>query len=151
MTNRQNVVMGVLVVASALAATLWADQAGKSTMHSTVFDWNALKVEEKPHGARREVFDAPTATLDRLECHVTTLKPGAVPHAAHKHAEEELIIVKVGTLEVVQNGMTNQAATGSVIFEGSNEVHGLRNTGSTTATYYVFKWYPHGTAKDKKP
>ena len=42
----------------------------------------------------------PTATLDELEIHITTLNKGETPHAPHQHPDEELVIVKEGTVEV---------------------------------------------------
>ena len=90
-----------------------------------------------------------TSTLDRLESHITTLNPGEIPHAPHKHPEEELMILKEGTVEVVQNEVTNRVEAGGMIFCASNEMHGLRNVGTNQATYYVLKWYPHDLAKAK--
>jgi hypothetical protein len=37
--------------------------------------------------------------------------------------------------------------TGGMIFEASNERHGLRNPGPNQAVYYVIKIYPHDLAK----
>jgi quercetin dioxygenase-like cupin family protein len=150
MFTRRDLVVAVVAVGATIAVVALAQSAGKPLMKSSVFDWDALKAEPAKTGARREVFDARTATLDRFECHVTTLKPGEAPHAAHKHPEEELIIIKEGTLEALQNGVTNRASPGSLIFEASNELHGLRNVGQTTATYYVIKWFSSGMLKDKK-
>ena len=149
MITRRDLVVAVIAACATIAVVVLAESTGKSVMHSSVFDWNLLKVEPKPHGARRDVFDSRTATLDRFECHVTTLNPGAAPHEAHKHPEEELIIVKEGMLDAMQNGTTNRAGPGSLIFEASNEQHGLRNTGSVTTTYYVIKFVPPGLLKSK--
>jgi XRE family transcriptional regulator, regulator of sulfur utilization len=149
MIIRRDFVVAVVAAGATIAAVALAELGTKPVMKSSVFDWGALKAETTKTGARREVFDSRTATLDRFECHVTTLKPGEAPHAAHKHSEEELIIVKEGTIEALQNGVTNHAGPGSLIFEASNEEHGLRNTGSTTATYYVIKWVPPGLLKSK--
>ena len=55
------------------------------------------------------------------------------------------IIVKEGTLESVQKGVVKRAGPGSIIFEASNELHGVRNIGTTPATYFVIKWYSPGT------
>ena len=88
---------------------------------------------------------APTATLDQLAVHVTTVKPGERAHDPHRHWEEELIIVKEGTVESMQNGETMRLGPGSVIFEASNELHGLRNVGDTPASYFVIKWFPPGS------
>jgi XRE family transcriptional regulator, regulator of sulfur utilization len=114
-------------------------------MSSSVFDWETIPVKETKTGSTRDFFRAPTATSDQLECHVTTVKAGEASHAAHSHPEEELIIVKEGTLESVQKGIVKRAGPGSIIFEASNELHGVRNIGTTPATYYVIKWYAPGT------
>jgi quercetin dioxygenase-like cupin family protein len=149
MLTRRDITVAVSAACATIAAVVLGELSTKPLLHSSLFNWNSLIAEPKPHGTRREVFDSRVATLDRLECHVTTLNPGAAPHAAHKHPEEELIIIKEGALEVVQNNTTNRAEVGAVIFEGSNELHGLRNVGQTTATYYVVKWFSPGTLKDK--
>jgi uncharacterized cupin superfamily protein len=148
MITRRDVVVAATAVCMTMAAVALADSVAKPIMRSSVFNWADLKAESTKSGARRQVFDSRTATLNALECHVTTLNPGEVPHAGHQHLEEELIIIKEGTLEAVQNGVTNRADTGAVIFEASNEPHGLRNPGPTTATYYVIKFSP-GALKDK--
>jgi quercetin dioxygenase-like cupin family protein len=141
MTRRD---LAVAIVASALTASVaWAAQAPEANrLPSSVFDWTKLKVEGTAVGQRRAVFDSPSTNMDQVECHVTTVKAGLAPHAPHKHVEEELIIVKEGTLEVMQNGVTTTVGPGSVIFEASNDFHGLKNVGDRPATYFVFKWRP---------
>ncbi|HEV8132970.1 MAG TPA: cupin domain-containing protein [Acidobacteriota bacterium] len=118
-----------------------------AVMHSTVFDWNSIQAEPKLHGATRRFFQAPTATLDELELHVTTLNPGKAPHPPHKHSDEELIIIKEGTVESTLNGEARTAGPGSVIFQASNEMHGLRNVSDKPATYFVIKWISPGMKK----
>ena len=151
MITRKDFVAAVIAVCATVAVVALADSAITPVMKSSVFEWDKLKAESKPSGARRQVFDSRTATLDQLECHVTTLNPGQSPHPGHQHPEEELVILKEGTLEAVQNGVTNHVAPGGVIFEASNEYHGLRNTGQTPATYYVIKFIPHGLATNRTP
>lgn len=136
-----------LISCCATAAIAFGAQKSSQVMKSSVFDWEKIPVKETKTGSSRDFFRAPTATLDQLECHVTTVNVGTASHAAHSHPEEELIIVKEGTLESVQNGEVKRAGPGSIIFEASNEVHGVRNAGSTPATYFVIKWYSPGTLK----
>jgi len=116
-------------------------------MHSCVFNWANLKAAPTPQGERRTVFNSPTPTLANFEAHITTLNPGESPHPPHRHADEELMIVKEGKLETMQNGVTNIVTTGGIIFEASNELHGLRNVGTNRATYFVFRFSPHDLAK----
>jgi mannose-6-phosphate isomerase-like protein (cupin superfamily) len=147
MFARSNIIMTAVVFIAMAAAVALAQSTAKPLLHAAVFNWAGLKAEPTPTGSRRECFDARTATLDRLECHVTTLNPGEAPHAAHRHPAEEVIIVKAGVLEAMQNGVTNRVETGGVIFQASNELHGLRNPGTNQAVYYVIEIYPHDLAK----
>ena len=145
-TRRDFTVAAVSIFATA-ALVVFAQTAAKPLLHSAVFNWNELKVEIKPTGERRQVFDAPTATLERFESHITTLNPGEIPHAAHRHTEEELMLLKEGTLEAVLDGKTNRVDAGGMIFCASGELHGFRNIGTNRATYYVFKFFPHDLPK----
>jgi quercetin dioxygenase-like cupin family protein len=124
-----------------------AQSNGKPVMHSCVFNWADLKVIPTKQGERRVVFDAPTPTLTEFECHITTLNPGESPHPPHHHADEELMVIKEGTVAAMQGGKTNIVTTGGIIFEASNEEHGLVNIGTNRATYFVFKYSPHDLVK----
>lgn len=116
-------------------------------MGSTVFDWNTMKSEETKVGAVRHVVQRPTATLDELEIHITTLNPGETPHPPHKHPAEELLIVKEGTVESLVNGQLQRVGAGSVIFQASEQMHSIRNVGTTPATYHVIQWNSPGMLK----
>jgi quercetin dioxygenase-like cupin family protein len=145
-TRRDFAVAAASVLITATVAA-FAQTPAKPVMHSCVFNWNSLKAEPTKTGEWRRVFDAPTPTLENFECHITTLNPGESPHPAHRHADEELMIIKEGTLEAVQNDRTNRVEAGGIIFEASNELHGLRNIGTNRATYYVFRFTPRHLAR----
>jgi quercetin dioxygenase-like cupin family protein len=131
----------------AVAGMALAQSAGKPVMHSSVFNWADLKVTPTKQGERRAVFDAPTPTLANFECHITTLNPGESPHAPHQHADEEVMIIKEGTLAAFQGDKTNIVEAGGIIFEASNELHGMKNIGTNRATYFVLKYAPHDLVK----
>jgi len=146
MTTRHKMAVALLSAAASLAAVA-AAQSGAPIMRSRVFDSVHIKPEITKAGERRAVFDAPTATLERFESHVTTLNPGQSLHPPHKHVEEELMIVREGTLEATLNGQATRVEVGGMIFCASGELHGLKNVGTTRATYYVIKWFPHDLPK----
>lgn len=137
----------VLVTAVVTAGIVALAQPTKPVLGSVALDWNQLEVKPTKSGERRQLFQAPTATLDELEGHVTTLNPGEMAHQPHQHPEEELIVVKQGTIEVVQAGVTNRVGAGSVIFHAANVPHGMRNVGADVASYHVFKWRSPGMKK----
>jgi quercetin dioxygenase-like cupin family protein len=116
-------------------------------MGSYVFDWTSLPVEKTKVGESRKVCQAPTATLDELECHITTLNPGETPHPPHKHPDEEIVIIKEGTVESLVNGTMRRVGPGSVIFQAANQMHSIRNVGDGPATYHVIKWNSPGMLK----
>jgi quercetin dioxygenase-like cupin family protein len=115
-------------------------QGADNLMNSAVFSWESLVSTPTKVGARRHVVRAPTATLDELESHITTLAPGQSPHPPHTHPNEELIIVKEGAVEAFVEGQWVPASTGSMIFFASNHPHTVRNVGKTPATYHVVNW-----------
>jgi quercetin dioxygenase-like cupin family protein len=140
-------VLGTALITAGMIAVA---QTAKPVMGSSVFEWGKVEVKTTKTGERRQFFQAPTATLEELECHVTTLNKGETAHAPHQHPEEELLIVKEGFLEVVQGSVTNRAGPGSVIFHASNVLHGMRNAGEGIASYHVFKWASPGMKRTAK-
>jgi mannose-6-phosphate isomerase-like protein (cupin superfamily) len=137
-------IVAVISICAGFGIYVMADATKPAVMGSAAFDWNAIPVTTTTNGSVRHFFKAPTATLDELECHVTTLKPGMASHAPHKHANEELIIIREGTVETLVNGEWKRVGPGSVIFNASNVLHGLRNVGDTPAVYHVISWYSPG-------
>ena len=135
----------VVMAAAAAVATQSTGNKERLLMKSALFTWESVPEKPTEQGARRGVFAAPTATLDELEYHTTTLKPGGSPHAPHTHQNEELIIVKEGAVEAYINGEWKPAPTGSLIFFASMVPHTVRNTGTVPATYHVVNWAALGT------
>ena len=119
-------------------------------IRSQVLDWTKLEVVPTAAGERRPLFDGPSATFVNAEGHVTTLNPGEAPHGAHRHPDEELIIVKEGLVEVTVNGQAQRAGPGSVFFFASEDLHGMRNPGPGRATYFVFRFITPASAGPAK-
>ena len=143
--NRRELSILVVGLALGVAATVLAKQpTDMKPLASGVYAWDSLPVEKTATGERRSVFDSTTATVDRLETHVTTVGPGEALHAAHRHPDEELIFVREGVLEATINGVAQKAPAGSVIFFASNDLHGVRNAGDTQASYFVLRWTSPG-------
>jgi mannose-6-phosphate isomerase-like protein (cupin superfamily) len=148
MVQRRDLVVAGMTVVLTLAAGRWAASQG-TVMSSSIFDWKTFKATPNKTGEVRKVFQAPTATLDELECHITTLNPGESPHPPHQHADEEIVVIKEGTIETFQDGKTGVVGPGSIIFQGANKMHSVKNIGTTPATYFVFKWNSPGMLQKK--
>jgi quercetin dioxygenase-like cupin family protein len=146
--TRRDVFVALIAVVLTLAGVSAVSARGP-VMGSRVFDWNSLTPTPNKTGAVRRVVQEPTATLDELEIHITTLNPGETPHAPHQHPDEELLIVKEGTVESLNNGELKRLGPGSIIFQAANQLHSIRNVGSVPATYHVIKWNSPGMLKAK--
>ena len=149
MTKREITLICITALVMCIPMAIIAHKYQQAPLSSTIYDWNSIKVEVTKTGERRQFLQAPTPTLDELELHVTTLNPGEAPHPPHKHPDEELIIIKEGTVESTVNGITKRVGPGSVIFQASNQLHGLKNVGTTQAVYHVIKWKTEKTPKAK--
>jgi XRE family transcriptional regulator, regulator of sulfur utilization len=118
-----------------------ASQAPAAKLVSNVYDWDKLQPSPLPTGERRMVFDGPTTTVDRLHCHISTLNPGERSGLPLKHLQEEIVIVKEGTLEANYDGTARTAGPGSVIFLASGATTFLRNPGKIPVTYTVINYF----------
>jgi XRE family transcriptional regulator, regulator of sulfur utilization len=129
----------VLCTGVAMGASALASGSG-APLGPATFDWSSMKPVATPTGEVRTLYKGPTATLAELEMHVTTLNPGVSSHPPHQHRNEELVIIREGTVETLSGGRWVRLGPGSVIFNASNSLHGLRNVGSTPAVYHVVNW-----------
>ena len=136
--NRRDFCAALPALAAAAQAHAYAEQ--KPVMGSAIVDWNSIPAKPTSYGSVRSFFSAPTATLENLELHVTTLDPGKAPHLPHRHPNEEMVIIQQGSVEALQNGEWKTVGPGSVIFNASNQLHCVRNSSSTPAVYHVINW-----------
>ncbi|MEO8406425.1 MAG: cupin domain-containing protein [Chitinophagaceae bacterium] len=109
-------------------------------VQSDVYAWKNLPIEKKATSERRQILDGSGPVLSNLEIHATTIDPGTAPHAPHHHEEEELFIIKEGSVTITINGKSQVLGAGSVAVAMPGEEHGMLNTGKTKATYYVIKY-----------
>jgi XRE family transcriptional regulator, regulator of sulfur utilization len=139
MISRRDLAIAMIAISGTLAAVAAVD-ATKPVIGETAWDWNQLKMTQSPVGETRFIARGPTATLDELEMHVTTLNPGVASHPPHKHPNEELVLIDKGTVEALINGEWKRLGPGSVILNASNVMHALKNVGDTPAQYHVINW-----------
>ena len=138
--SRRDFAVALASVVLTLTAMTAVSAARRQVLGSSMFEWSTLTVAPTRAGEVRRVVQQPTATLDELEMHVTTLRAGEESHPPHRHVNEEILIVKDGQVEALVNGELKRGGPGSVIFQASNQLHNIRNVGSTPATYHVINW-----------
>jgi XRE family transcriptional regulator, regulator of sulfur utilization len=147
--SRRDAVIGLLALPAALSAFAEPENS-TAILGPTVFAWDDMKPKKTATGEVRSLYKGPTATLDQLEMHVSTLNPGLESHPPHRHVNEELIILREGECETLSNGKWIKVGPGSVVFNASNSLHGFRNVGTTPAVYHVINWSPNKDSPAKQ-
>ena len=113
-------------------------------------EWSTLIFKTNANGGRRDILKQPTSTLKELEMHTTLLNEGLPSHAPHTHPDEEIILVRFGTVEQTINGIPYELGPGSVIFLTNNDSHGISNAGKGKCEYYAIRWLVY-TSDTKQP
>jgi mannose-6-phosphate isomerase-like protein (cupin superfamily) len=114
-----------------------ASAAQESPMPSAVYPFEKLPIRTPNNAQIRDVLKGKLATGESLEVHETTLPPGGAPHPPHHHVHSEMWLIREGTVELTVNGAIHSLGPGSVGFVHSNDEHGIKNVGTTPATYFV--------------
>ncbi|HEV2279786.1 MAG TPA: cupin domain-containing protein [Acidobacteriaceae bacterium] len=112
-------------------------QGAEETLSSFAKPFDQLPVKHNGQNESRFILNGITHAGCPLEAHETTLAVGAQPHPPHHHEHEELVLMAKGTVTVTIMGKSTVVGPGSAVFFRSNEEHGMRNTGSEPAQYFV--------------
>jgi mannose-6-phosphate isomerase-like protein (cupin superfamily) len=108
-----------------------------ASLPSATFLFSELLMTSENGAEFRPILKGKLATSESLEVHETTLPPGAMPHPAHHHLHSEMWLIREGTVQLTINGTSHVMGPGSVGFVHSNDEHGIKNVGTTPATYFV--------------
>lgn len=129
-------VQALLPALAGLSAAAPASPAPEG-LPSRAIRFEDLAVRVNGKNKSRAVLDGRTHTGFPVEMHQTELGPGMEPHPPHSHVNEELLMLREGTLEVTVGGRSTTLGSGGSVYVASGEVHGWRNTGDSPAHYFV--------------
>jgi quercetin dioxygenase-like cupin family protein len=128
----------VTCAVSLIAAPLVGAEAQPESLHSFAEDFSQLAARPTPNGVSHPIVDGKSATTGyEIEAHATSLAPGKMPHPPHRHAHDELFVIRTGTLELTINGQVHRLGPESVGLASNNDEHGIKNVGTDVAEYVI--------------
>ena len=104
---------------------------------NAVFRASGSRVEPSVVGSFQAVVRGTLVTGEGIELHNSTLLPGHEPHPPHQHLHAEFLLMQAGQVDWLVDGVRQPAGPGDVLYAASNVMHGLRNTGTVPARYFV--------------
>jgi mannose-6-phosphate isomerase-like protein (cupin superfamily) len=108
-----------------------------SALASQAYRFEDLPARAAGPARQRRILEGETHTGVGIELHHTEMPAGEASHPSHRHAHDELLLIREGTVEVTIAGRTTKLGPGSVAYIASNDDHALRNVGSTAAQYFA--------------
>ena len=129
--------IGLLLPALAAASAQAQTHQDGKVLPARAYKYEDLPVKVNKTSRGRAVLNGETHSGFPIEMHLTELDPGQAPHAPHRHVHEEIFMLREGTVDMTISGQTTRLTAGSVAYVASNELHGLVNTGSEAAHYFV--------------
>jgi quercetin dioxygenase-like cupin family protein len=124
-----------------LAAGLALASSSKpAEISDQVITQDKARLSRESFGDLRVFLEGNTEQLKYLNVGSLVLKAGQSPHPPHTHPEEELLLVADGHAEISVGDNVTKAGPGSVLYVGSNHLHGIVNTSNAPMTFYWIKW-----------
>ena len=116
-------------------------ERGRQGGGTFIKDWKDFVVKKTDKGESRPVFDQPSSMFERFDVHATSLNPGMLPHDPHRHRAEEFFVLLKGDVQVQCGDSFYDAHPGDVVFQASEGLHGIKNTGKVQCAYMVVQWH----------
>ena len=129
--------LSALLPALAAAQSAMAQTKEQPTLASKAYRFEDLPEKVNGQNRSRDVFNGKNHSGFPVDIHITELGPGQMPHAAHHHVHEEIVMLQTGMLDVTIEGKLTRVTAGSVVYVNSNEEHGWKNPGPERAQYFV--------------
>ncbi len=115
----------------------------RSNTERKIGDWGVMDLYTFGNTATYGTENMLTAIADVL--------PGESVHPAHRHGEEEFLLITRGKGIWTLKGEQVEANIGDLLYVSPWEMHGLLNTGTDTLTFFVIKWNNKGIESPTEP
>ncbi len=157
-TNRRQMARWVVVFGAGFAAA-WAvlpqpgtaADAPPKAIKSKVISLKDTPENKGGWGVMRPYFTGQTLGTDRVFAAAGTIGPGKAVHGAHRHVEEEYLLITEGSGSWHLDGKNFPAKAGDLLYVEPWVWHGIRNTGDKPLSFVVVKYNAKGVKLPPRP
>jgi mannose-6-phosphate isomerase-like protein (cupin superfamily) len=128
-----------------------AADARPPVLRSQVVTWNEAQVQQADWGQMRTYFRGQTQGTKDVLTAVAVVQPGKAVHRAHRHAEEEYLVLVAGSGKWSLGGKELPAKRGDILYVEPWVYHGLTNTGNEPLIFVVVRYSSKGVKVPPKP
>lgn len=146
----------VLAVGSAVMVMVLPSSGGSATskpavLKSEVVPWEAAPARKADWGEMRFYFQGETAATKDVLVAVAVVEPGKAVHRAHRHAEEEYLVINEGVGMWQLGEKTFPARKSDILYVEPWVYHGLTNTGDKPLVFTVVRYNGKGVPVPPRP
>ncbi len=120
-------------------------------LKSAIVSFEDARSNEADWGEMRRYFTGETLGTKDVLTAVAIVKPGKTVHRAHRHAEEEYLILAEGSGTWSLNGKETPAKRGDILYAEPWVYHGVTNTGSEQLIFVVVRFNSKGVKLPPRP
>jgi len=136
---------------AASAGSPLARAAEPKPFKSGVIRFEDAKANQAGWGEMRRYFTGESFGTKNVLTAVAIVKPGEAVHRAHRHAEEEYLILAEGSGTWSLDGKELPARRGDILYAEPWVYHGLTNTGTEPLVFVVVRFNAKGVTPPPRP
>lgn len=109
----------------------------KTTIQSSIVSFENAHKTPYDHSVFHAYFMGDTATTKEAIVGIAVIEPGHEIHPAHKHEDEEYLLIIEGSGGWTLNAVETPAKAGDVLYVSPWDMHGIFNTGDVPMKFFV--------------
>jgi mannose-6-phosphate isomerase-like protein (cupin superfamily) len=154
-TTNRLLLLGAVIAGMAIMQAGWllaeAAKPKQRPLKSGVVAFDEARLHRADWGEMRFYYTGETFGTKNVLTAVATVKPGEAVHRAHRHAEEEYLVVAEGSGTWSLDGKEFPAKRGDVLYTEPWVYHGLTNTGDKPLVFLVVRFNGKGVELPPRP
>jgi quercetin dioxygenase-like cupin family protein len=128
-----------------------AQSAKPTPLKSQILGWEAARSHVADWGEMRTYFTGETPATKDVLVAGAVVEPGKAVHRAHRHPQEEYLILVQGSGTWSLDGKESPAKKGDVLYAAPWAYHGLVNTGEEPLIFAVVRYSGKGVPTPPRP